>query len=91
MTFTHFNIVLTSSSKGLVSQLGSSGEMFLFYSMTNTHLNSLLVTNLSPNVGPCVDVDGTKEIGQTTQDTAVPNCFCILSEYIARAEIGDNA
>ena len=56
-----------------------------------TYTYSLLLTDLSSDMHTSPETDGLEVVSKGTHDTAVPYCLCILSDGVARAEVGDDA
>ena len=53
--------------------------------------NPLLITDLATDGGTGPEIEQRDELGECAQEAAVANCFGVLSEDVARAEVGDDA
>jgi len=55
-----------------------------------TYLNPLLFSDFATNGHACPQVEDRHELWEGAQKAAVPNSLGILTEDVARTEIGDN-
>ncbi len=60
-----------------------------YYNFT-THRDSLLLTDLSTDMGTGVKVESTNEMSESTEAAAVSYSFSILPDDVAGAEICDD-
>ena len=54
-------------------------------------LNPLLITDLASDGHTSPQVQQRDELGECAQEAAIADCFGVLSEDVARAEVGDDA